>query len=135
MIVTANHWFADGPKPAPTWAAFKATFLLRHMVRHGVQGRGLADAPALPAIVRQGKWLALCPCGGAEKVWEEGQMMCCSCLNGHAAHQFLRTEFPQQRAAIEAILEFRPVENRNWEPPETVADLARENRDHGLGEV
>jgi hypothetical protein len=32
---------------------------------------------------------------------------------------------------IEAILLMRPVENQNWEPGESVAQLARENLEHG----
>lgn len=130
MIVTANTWFGAAPKPTPTWSAFLRTFLLPYMMRHGVQAQGIAGGPILQAIIRQGKWLVLCQnpsCKGAEKVWEEGLMMCCSCLNSHEGHQVLPTIFPANRSEIEAILEPRPMENRNWEFGESVERLRLEN--------
>lgn len=137
MIVTANIFFSLAEVPQlryRNWEEWSTRFILRHMLRHGIQAKGISDAPAMGAIIRQGKWLVLCEnpkCTGAEKVWEEGLIMCCSCLNGHAGHQFLKTSFPPERTAIEAMLEFRVVDARNWEPPETVEDLRTQNIEHG----
>lgn len=42
-------------------------------------------------------------------------------------------EWPPDPAGIELILSWRPdPENRSWEPGETLADLLRENAEHGL---
>lgn len=137
MIITANRFFslADVPQLRyHNWEEWVTKFVLRHMLRHGVQAQGISDAPPLQAIVRQGKWIVLCEnpkCTGAEKVWEEGYMMCCSCLNGHARHQFLKTIFPPERQAIEAILEPRVMDARNWEPPETPEILRAQNIEAG----
>lgn len=136
MIITANAWFGQAPPISRyrSWDDWLRRFVMKHMLRHGVHVRPAAEGrPALLAIIRQGKWLVLCEnptCHGAEKVWEEGLVMCCSCLNSHVNHELLRTEFPADRARIEEMLEPRPLDNRNWEPPETVEDLEQENIDH-----
>lgn len=136
MVVTANQYFGLRPGSLPTWDAWKARFLLRHMLRHGVQQQGVSSDPPLPAFVGAGKWKVLCSnptCRGAELVWEEGLMLCASCLNDHVAHQFLRTVFPKERVAIEQLLELRPLSNRNWLPHESLDELRAENQTHGLG--
>ena len=41
--------------------------------------------------------------------------------------------WPDDAEAAEAVLLRRPLTvNRNWRPPETVADLLRENAEHGV---
>ncbi len=138
MIITANLFFGLVENPQQryrTWDEWRTKFLLRYMLRHGVKESGVSDVPPLQAFVNHGKWLVRCEnpsCTGAEKVWEEGLVMCCSCLNGHVAHQYLTTEFPANRMEIEEVLEFRAMDNRNWEPSETLADLQIENIEHDL---
>ena len=130
MIVTANHWFGS------TWENWLKGQVTPLAMRFGVkvgpidQGR-----PPQGLEVRQGTWLAVCACQGAEYGWEEGYFVCLSCFNAGAGHRILRTAFPDERADIESILELRPLPNRNWRPGETVEDLRRENAEHGLGVV
>lgn len=92
------------------------------------------SAPTVPAIVNHARWLARCPCGGAERV-EIGQPVatCASC----GATLRVRWPRPDARAAAGALLELRPDERtRNWESDrEAVADLAAENRAHGLPDL
>lgn len=134
MIPTANIYFGNHPtQRIRDWDAWKARFLLKHMVRQGIQQRGNSDAAPLEAVIRQGAWHILCDgpgCRGSEYAWEEGLMMCASCLNAHLGHQFRQTAFPRHRGAIEEILELRAIPNRNWEPPETLDDLLAENQEH-----
>lgn len=39
--------------------------------------------------------------------------------------------FPKQREQIEAIVRLRKLANMNWRPGVTLADLKRENKEHG----
>jgi len=92
----------------------------------------LADQPAR-AYVNGGNWLWRCECGGCEFVdLDEPVGMCASCWNAHLGHRWRPVILPVEREAIERLLLRRPAVNRNWHEPETVADLARENREHGL---
>ena len=79
--------------------------------------------------VRQGRWLGLCECGGAEVLWEEGKFMCFSCWNEASKHQYRPTAFPADREQIETILEARPLPNRNWQG-ESIEALQTENETH-----
>lgn len=42
--------------------------------------------------------------------------------------------FPRNKKDIERVLRMRPVKNQNWSPGETLADLQRENKEHGIPE-
>lgn len=42
--------------------------------------------------------------------------------------------WPKEKDEIEQVLRMRPVENMNWEPGETLADLRQENEEHGIPE-
>lgn len=48
--------------------------------------------------------------------------------------QAWRPKFPAERQQIERVLRKRRMENMNWKPGETLADLSAENKAHGLGE-
>ena len=128
MIVTANHWFST---TCENWLKSQVLPMARRFgvtigsITQEVQPQGLE--------IRQGNWLAICACNGAEYGWEEGFFVCLSCFNAAAGHKLLRTVFPAEREEIENILELRPLPNRNWRPGETLEDLRRENIDHGLG--
>lgn len=81
------------------------------------------------ARVDDGRWLADCSlCPGAELVEPGERMLCGSC--GAVS----TVKWPSEADTIESVLVERPVTNRFWFPGETVADLRRENIEHGLPE-
>jgi hypothetical protein len=83
----------------------------------------------------QGRWIARCPtCSGAEYV-DPGDpvFICLSCFNSEHGNKLLSVRFPERRQEIEAALEPRPAQNRNWLPGETVEDILAENSKHGYG--
>lgn len=89
------------------------------------------------AVVNAGRWIVSCECGGAEYVdLERPVFMCCACWNAAQGHQWRRIRLPsaRRRRAIERVLLVRrDRRTRNWQPGEKVADLERENREHGIG--
>lgn len=94
----------------------------------------LAEDRPVSAYVNAGRWLAKCECGGCEYVdLEQLVFMCCNCWNAEVGHRWRPIVIPKQRVAIERLLLKRPDgATRNWRPGETIADLARENREHGV---
>lgn len=103
-------------------------------------------ARPLAARVNWGIWIASCDCGalsskvpapggvvffdgpGAALVW------CVRCRNGSTGRGWRPVAGPPPavRAAIEAVLVLRPnVEDRNWDPSETIADLVAQNVERG----
>jgi len=90
----------------------------------------------LSAFINEGRWIAECPTGdgNAFVVSRNSDLFWCGiCGNRTTAGSWIRVRFPPGKAAIERLLMHRPDErNRNWLPGETVANLARENRAHGL---
>lgn len=134
MIITANIYYANHPvTPAHRLDEWLRLQVIPGMLRYGIAPLGYAeDVPPLQAFVTWGRWLAWCPCRGAERVWEEGWWMCCSCWNAWAGHRFVRTVFPEERLLIERLLDARLLPNRNWAPGESVDELARENVEHGI---
>jgi hypothetical protein len=127
MIVTANKFYNE------RFEDWKIKYLVPMMLRHGLTGivpRLNSSAKPVYAFVEHGRWLAKCECGGAEAVWDEGLFMCQSCWNSAYKHNFRPVVFPEQRQEIEAILELRPLLNRNWLLGETVAQLRKENKEH-----
>ncbi|MDP2718314.1 MAG: hypothetical protein Q8P44_00555 [Dehalococcoidia bacterium] len=136
-MITANSHFMNNPYPTKprglpvrNWQEWKRYVIEPLMKSKLVPDMGYDTGEPLTAQVRQGYWIVLCPCGGAEYVWEEGGMMCLSCLNAAHGHRYRRTKFPRKRREIEDILIIRPLINRNWLPGETVKDLERENHQH-----
>ena len=94
---------------------------------------------AEPAYARvyRGTWIADCPaagCAGAEAVWKTTRLLwCATCHNADIGGAWRPVLVPDDAFAIEAALMRRPVEqSRNWQLPETVDDLLRENAEHGL---
>jgi hypothetical protein len=99
-----------------------------------VSGNIQADQEA-PAYVNHGRWIVDCPCGGAECVTEDDKVFyCLSCGNAQVNGNFIRVKFPNQveRDKFEKSLALRPESLRNWIPGETPADIASENRKHGI---
>jgi hypothetical protein len=103
--------------------------------------RVVLTAVALPARVNHGVWIASCPCGARGTpapggvVFTATPLVCCArCGNQAAGRGWRPVALPNEptRRRIEAILLCRPrVEDRNWEPGETLDDLMRQNREHG----
>ena len=126
-MITANMFF----NRLQGWEEFRATVLVPRLGSNIIPEQGYdEESTPLKAYVNHGRWLVKCECGGCEKVWEEGWVMCQSCLNAAYGHKYRKTIFPTSRKAIEAILVVRPLSNRNWSPGETLAMLRRENEEH-----
>lgn len=87
-------------------------------------GRNLTT---VEAYVNHGRWVADCPCGGAELVSSGVDMICGSC--GMTSP----VKFPKQadQDRINGLLEKRPSPNQNWRV-EDLAGLVGENIAAGL---
>lgn len=125
-LVTGNTWFRT------SWPEFAKGFLGRFRVKFHYPETGYDEnLEPVHAFVNHGNWLVRCPyCNGAEYAFEEGWFFCCSCKNSYIGHKYQRLVFPEERAEIEALLAYRPLLNRNWNPGETLEDLQRENEEH-----
>jgi hypothetical protein len=98
--------------------------------------------PPMVAEINHGVWIASCACRSPGDpapgciVWLAAPLgWCVRCSNAAAGGRWRPIVLPEpdERAAIEAALAVRPsVETRNWTPGETVADLARQNAEHGV---
>jgi len=98
---------------------------------------GTVDAPTVTAFVDGSRWVARCPfCAGAERVnFQTALFFCCGCRNQVVDRAFLRVTLPAKgnREKIERALLKRPDWlKRAWFPHESVADLERQNKDHGV---
>ena len=135
MIVTGNHYFKTFPMAGTdpfNWflAQARESAERQGIVLHNFPHK---DAKLITYHVNQGAWKGKCPdpdCRGYAMAWEEGIFICCSCMNGAAGHCLLRAVFPLERLAIDALLEVRPLLNRNWELSESLEDLRKENEGH-----
>lgn len=124
-MITANLFF----NRTPNWDAWRLSTIVPQLAKRKIPEQGISES-SLKAYINHGTWLVKCECGGCEKVWEEGLMMCMSCLNAKYGHKYRRTTFPKQRKEIEILLINRPLPNRNWYPGETLAFLKVENEAH-----
>jgi hypothetical protein len=105
------------------------------LARRGTVARGLK----IEAEVNHGRWVARCPfCPSAQVVTPADPRFLCAgadgCANAPAEGAFVRVVFPApaELAAIEALLAVRPAEARNWTRAESVDDLKKENKAHGM---
>lgn len=89
---------------------------------------------AVNAQVNHGRWIVPCPnCNSAENLPPNAQFRCRQEFGGCGYTDTV--DIPNNFAGIEAVLSHRPNHaNRNWLPGESIADLKRENRDHGLSD-
>lgn len=129
---------------------FNSRFQYRDLVTHALKCPSSIGDTSLPAPgfnlsvaaiarVDHGRWIADCPfgCGGAEMVSIDGSVgfFCCECRNASTGHVPIRVDIPDEAtcAQIDAYLSARPLPaNRFWSPGETIRDLRRENREHGI---
>jgi hypothetical protein len=83
----------------------------------------------IAAHIGHGRWLVDCPhCPHyVLMAWPKNERaFCTGCGTTYLV------DFPDDYAEVERILLFRSVENRNWTPGETIAELRAENEAHGL---
>jgi hypothetical protein len=95
--------------------------------------------PKAKALVRlnHGRWIVDCPfCPSAQIASASDPLFLCSdCLNFAIGSRWVRVVWPKpaNRKAIEEAVHLRPSkEVMNWDPAESVADLRRENLEHGV---
>jgi ribosomal protein S27AE len=108
--------------------------ILRQREGRALPPRDFRPRGAVCAEVNRGRWIARCPlCGpGAMLVSRaDPRFWCVTCGMAANGGQPMQVLFPAEQRTIETILLMRPVENRNWQPGEGVAALARENLEHG----
>jgi hypothetical protein len=101
----------------------------------------VGTAAPLVGRVNHGIWIASCACGargaptpGGVVFLDQPVIWCLRCQNGGTGRGWRSVTVPpdEERRRIEAILLCRPnVEDRNWEPGETIADLLAQNAAHG----
>lgn len=93
---------------------------------------------AIEAFVNDGRWVVQCPdCRSGQLVDPETieRFFCIECLNERVDRQWVPVRYPAEVEEIEAALSVRVLwERMNWRPGETVEDLRRENREHGITE-
>jgi hypothetical protein len=99
--------------------------------------RSREDMVVVRAEINHGRWLVRCPfCSGAEEANPgEPVFYCLSCGNADFSGRVMLVAFPDERGAIEAALLRREMGNRNWSPGESLADLVRENAEHGVSAI
>ena len=84
----------------------------------------------IQAYVNHDRWVADCPCNGAELVAPGEEMLCGSC----GARHTVKFPGPKTRAKIEGLLNVREPLFRNWHPDETADELLAQNIEHGIWE-
>jgi hypothetical protein len=93
---------------------------------------------AVKAEINHGRWLARCPfCSGAEEA-DPGEPIfyCLSCGNADNGGHIMMVMFPDDRDKIESVLLARfNIGTRNWTPGESLQDLVKENKEHGLDDA
>lgn len=109
-----------------------ATYLMWQAAQ--LSARGVAarheSTEALEARVEHGRWIVNCSdCRAGLFTAPEIPVACCA----ECGAVYRRIVFPDDAAAIANVLLARPLrENQGWLPSETLDDLKRENREHGL---
>jgi hypothetical protein len=100
--------------------------VLRRLVATGLAPATLtphAGGTAPPPYVSAGRWVLDCPCGNAPSVsvpWDLALCLECGAI-------YTGLAFPPDRPRIETVLLNRQRQQRNWKPPETLADLIEQN--------
>ncbi len=85
----------------------------------------------LRAEINHSRWLVNCPhCNNAEFLFSDKRFWCTLCGNEGNDGKLYKVVMPKNKIQIETLLEPRPLFNRSWKYPETISDLARENKVH-----
>ena len=121
MILTAETYFRDINRP-------EARKRLRD--RHRTLNIEVSNK-TLRAEINHSRWLVNCPnCNNAEFLFSDKRFWCTLCENGGNDGKLYKVIMPKNKMQIETLLEPRPIFNRSWKYPETIDDLARENKVH-----
>lgn len=109
---------------------------VERLVRQRWPGAGVTWAiqGTVHTYVNRSLWAVDCPfCAGAMPAQPDEPFFCPDCLMQGNGFKAMAVEWPDERAAIEALLVKRNDPNtRNWLVGETADDLARENAEHGV---
>ncbi len=85
----------------------------------------------LRARINHSRWVVNCPhCNSAEFLFGDKRFFCTECKNEAMDGKLYKIVMPKNKPQIETLLEPRPIFNRNWQYPETIEDLAEENKLH-----
>jgi hypothetical protein len=95
---------------------------------------GISPEPPLKVYLNHGRWIAECPdCHGAQLAcWTDHRFLCNECGNVAVAGLWRAIIWPDDREAIETVLDQRSPVNQNWLPGETIEYLRAENAAHGV---
>jgi hypothetical protein len=118
--------------PEAEWAPRR--FWVAHQVAgtplESVIGNGVAPkSAAIEVYAAHDRWIAECPdcCGAQLASLNDRRFMCNNCGNAMLGGLWRPLVWPKNHAEIDALLDARPnVENRNWNPGETIGDLRAE---------
>jgi len=89
------------------------------------------SSKTLRANINHSRWIVNCPfCNSAEFLFEDKRFFCTECQNEEIEGKLYKVITPGNRLQIEALLEARPIPNRNWKHPQTIDDLIEENKAH-----
>jgi hypothetical protein len=117
--------FREGERPpAALWAA------MLHSTPY-IPPRGDAPEPVVAARVNAGRWQVCCPyCPSAQHASAtDRRFYCAACLNREGGHLTLPVVWPPNPGEIEEALARRPNPLfRHWEPGETLAALAAQDK-------
>jgi len=92
---------------------------------------GEVSNKTLRAEINHSRWLVNCPhCNNAEFLFSDKRFFCTECKNEAIGGKLYKVVMPRNKLQIETLLEPRPIRNRNWQYPETIDDLAKENEMH-----
>lgn len=89
----------------------------------------------IPAHINHNRWIVSCPlCSGAMLASKSDPIFwCVNCENQANKGHPMAVVFPKRTGLIEWILMKRPdPATRNWKSPESIDDLIRENKRHGV---
>jgi hypothetical protein len=135
----ANHGITIPPERAADIAAQRAP---RHPLEPGGWWHRIDLVPPerthvhpepVHAFVNAGRWLVQCPrCNGAQFAFQNDPwFLCTDCPDGHVWRTVV---WPKERRNLEAELLVRPDrETRSWRLGESIADLVKQNAEHGVG--
>uniref|UniRef100_A0A6M3JT42 Uncharacterized protein n=1 Tax=viral metagenome TaxID=1070528 RepID=A0A6M3JT42_9ZZZZ len=105
----------------------------RKLIRTSLEGIEKVHGKPLEARIEHARFIVDCPnCNSAEFYFEDKLFFCSLCKNSNVGGKVYKVKTPNDRKKIEAILGKRPIKNRHWTEPETLKDLEKENKAHGL---
>lgn len=132
IIGPAEGHAHQGVKSPETYLKVQAAYLTINSsanVDDAVPHEATAEEVAAAGLpqVSFGQWVMRCGCGNAPSVSVAWDLACC--FECGAIYRGL--SFPPDRAQIERVLVARKRQHRNWEAPETLADLIADNVANG----